>query len=102
MAQMVWSRVSRKQVNVIYVAAKKGEIRLERWMASEMYKLADETEQIIDWNGSASKLMDSCRQILDAVFAKDFDKAQSIIDRTFDISLYGKKAVEKMDRTVIA
>lgn len=102
MAQVIWSRLTRKQVNVVYANAKKGNIRVEKWMISQMYELADETEQIIDWNGSIGSKLDKCRMILDAIFANDYEKAQRIIDWAFDINLYGRKTVERIDRTVIA
>lgn len=69
---------TRKQVGVIYRMAKNGELKVEKWVISELYDLAD--YYTYDYNGSVAQAEGEILNILAAVFAKDTEKAQMLID----------------------
>lgn len=91
---------SRKQINVVFVKAKKGEIKVEKWFMSELYSLADYYNY--DDNGSVEASETQVLKILDAVFSNNNEKAQELIDSTADrwFSLMGRKGKEKCNRNV--
>lgn len=93
---------SKKQINVVYGAAKRGELEVEKWVISEMYDLADYYGY--DDNGSVANAEAKIINILDAVFAKDLSKAQELIDEytASEWELMGKKAQAKANRSPVA
>ena len=103
MAEILKSTITRKQANVIFACAKSGKIKLERWQMSSIYNLANRSsdEYIIDWNGSINKEVEIVRDILDCVFAGDYQKAQAKINGFYDLANYGKKFRNKADRRLI-
>lgn len=90
---------TKKQVSVIFANAKCGNLRVEKWFMQEIYNLADYYGG--DANGSVAKSEKDVKLILDAVFAKDFENAQTLISDTADrwYSLCSKKIQAKCDRT---
>lgn len=90
---------TKKQVGVIFANAKCGNLRVEKWFMQEIYNLADYYG--FDDNGSVAKSERAVKLILDAVFAKDFENAQILINDTADrwYSLYGKENQAKCDRS---
>lgn len=93
---------SKKQISVVYGAAKRGELKLEKWVANDFYNLADYFGY--DDNRSVEKAEVKVLEILDAVFNKDMVKAQELIDNYTEdtFSLLGKKAQERANRDYVA
>jgi len=93
---------SKKQISVIYAAAKRGEIKIEKWVIGEFYDLADYYGY--DDNNSVERAETDILRILESVFANDMTKAQELIDdyteKTWN--LMGKKAQSKADRSLVA
>lgn len=92
---------TKKQIGVIYRLAKTGELKVEKWVISEFYVLADYYGY--DYNGSVESCETSILKILDAVFAKDLAETQERIneytEKQFD--LMGRKAREKADKNYL-
>lgn len=93
---------TKKQISIIYGAAKRGELKLERWVASDLYDLADYYGY--DDNGAVARAEVKVLAILDAVFGKDMAKAQELIDEytesTFEA--LSRKAQDKANRSLVA
>lgn len=91
---------TKKQINVIFAKAKKGELKVEKWFMSDMYEMADYYGH--DFNGSAEQFNDEIMNLLDYVFSGDNEKAQKKIYTLEDIhfSLKSNKNKAKCDRTV--
>ena len=93
---------SKKQIGVIYAAAKRGDLAVERWMMSRLYDLADFYG--IDDNGSIAKEEAIVKNILEDVFAHDMESAQERIndytDRTF--ALLSGKNQKSANRDIVA
>lgn len=68
---------TKKQISVVYAKAKKGELKVEKWIMSEMYDLADFYNYD---NGSVEFSERIILCILRAVFAGDNEAAQANID----------------------
>lgn len=102
MAEVLNRTITRKQANVIFACAKSGKIKLERWQMSSIYNLADKSDDvIIDWNGSIRQERETVRDILDNIFAGDFEKAQARIDKFYNLADYGKSFRDRADRSLI-
>ena len=69
---------TKKQIGVVYHAAKNGDLSIEKWVMSYMYDLADFYG--VDWNGSVAKEEQAVLQILSDVFEKNFSGAQEKIN----------------------
>lgn len=80
------TEISAKQINVIYGCAKRGDLKVEKWVMKKMYNLADYYGY--DYNGSVEREEASVKRILDAVFAKDYQEAQRLINIVYDINNY--------------
>lgn len=85
---------SKKQIGVIYREAKAGNLKIEKWIMSDLYDLADFYN--FDHNGSVEFAERRIIGIIEAVFAKDLEKAQERIDNytesTFEaLSLKARK-----------
>ena len=103
MAEILNHTITRKQANVIFACAKAGKIQLERWQMSSIYNLADKSSDdcTIDWNGSINKEVETVRDILNCVFAGDYQKAQAKINAYYNLADYGKSFRNKADRRLI-
>lgn len=93
---------TKKQISVVYGAAKRGELKLERWVASDLYDLADYYGY--DDNRAVERAEVKVLAILEAVFSKDMAKAQELIDEytesTFEA--LSRKAQDKANRSLVA
>lgn len=89
---------SKKQIGVIYGKAKGGELKVEKWVISEFYDLADYYGY--DDNGAVEKAETDILAILESVFGGDLEKAQKQIDTYTEKTwnLMGKKAQAKANR----
>ena len=93
---------SKKQINVLFAKAKKHELQIEVWFMQRMYVLADFYDY--DNNGSIAEEEQGIKQILEAVFADDIEKAQMLINRE-TASTFGsftEKYQRSFDRNFIA
>lgn len=98
--RMKVTEFSKKQIGVIYMNAKNGNIRLEKWVANRLYDLAD-------YYGCDDRNVEESEKhimkILEAIFSKDFDKAQDLIDY-YTEDAFGKlsrKNKEKANRNLV-
>lgn len=92
---------TKKQIGVIYYAAKAGDLKVEKWLTSYMYDLADFYG--VDWNGSVAKEEQAVLHILSDVFAKNFASAQERLD-SFSQSLqncFTEKKRRGLDRRLV-
>ena len=93
---------SKKQISVIFAKAKNGELNVEKWIMSDFYDLADYYGY--DDNGSVEQAERDILAILEAVFSKDNEKAQELIDnytkRTW--KLISRKRQNAADRSFVA
>ena len=69
---------SKKQIGIIFAAAKRGDLKVEKWYMGRLYEMADFYG--MDENGSIAEEEQAIKRILDAVFAHDYETAQSRID----------------------
>lgn len=92
---------TKKQIGVIYGMAKNGELKVEKWVISDLYNLADYYG--FDDNRTVEGAERKVLAILDAVFAKDIEKAQQLLDdyteKTFN--LLSRKNQQRADRTMM-
>ena len=92
---------SKKQISVIYMKAKNGELQVENFMIRKLYDLADYYGQ--DFNHSVENDEVFVKAILESVFANDLKTAQEKIneytERSFN--LLGLKAQKEADRTFL-
>lgn len=92
---------SKKQIGVIYSAAKRGQIKMEKWVANELYTLADYYGY--DDNGMVAFAETKVLNILEAVFAKDWEKAQDLLDAftESEFNSFSEKARAKLNRALV-
>ena len=93
---------SKKQINVLFAKAKAHKLQIEAWFMKRMYVLADFYDY--DNNGSIAEEEQGIKQILEAVFADDIEKAQMLINRE-TASTFGsftEKYQRSFDRNFIA
>ena len=83
---------TKKQIGVIYRMAKNGELKVEKWVISDFYDLADYYGY--DDNGSVEASERKIKKILDAVFEKTTKKPRNSSTTTQKrlSSFYRKKA----------
>ena len=93
---------TRKQIGVIFSNAKRGNLKVEKWMMSEMYNLADYYG--FDDNGTVEAEEKEIRSILDSVFAGDMEEAQKKIDALTEkeFAKLGRKYQEAANRAYVA
>lgn len=93
---------SRKQIGVIFASAKRGDLKVEKWIMSDFYNMADYYGY--DDNHEIERCESHVLEILDAVFGKDMEKAQELIDSYTEneFKALGKKAQAKADRRMVA
>ena len=93
---------TKKQVSVVYGAAKRGELKVEKWYMSHLYNLADFYGY--DDNGTAATNESYVLPILNAVFAGEMEAAQELIDQDTErvFETYTKKYRDAFDRTIVA
>ena len=93
---------TKKQVNVIWAKAKNGELKVEKWVISQMYKLADYYGR--DDNRFVELCEERIKQILEEVFQGSIERAQELIDcyTEFEYSCYSEKARKSFDRSFVA
>ena len=90
------------QIGNIYRLAKTGDLRLEKWMASRLYNLADYYGY--DDNGSVERDDEpKILAIIAAVSENDIEKAQNLIDQYTNGTweLLGRKTKENANRNLV-
>ena len=92
---------TKRQIGVIYAKAKKGELKVEKWLMSELYDLADYYGY--DDNGSVEWAERSVKIIINKVFDNALEEAQRIINNFTEsqYETYSEKYRSKFDRTYI-
>ena len=93
---------TKKQISVIYGMAKRSELKVEKWVISEFYDLAEYYGY--DSNGSVELSERTILNILNAVFDKDIERAQKLIDWYTEVNFerMTKKAQDKANRSLVA
>lgn len=92
---------TKKQINVIFAKAKAGELKVESWIMKDFYNLADYYGY--DDNGAVERAEQKVKDIIEAAFAGDIEKAQKGIDAYTESelnSLTDKRKAE-IDRSLI-
>lgn len=92
---------TRKQIGALYRKAKDGELKIEKWVMSELYDLADYCGY--DDNRSIEECEQQIKQILDFVFSEDMENAQEVIDNYTEqqYGLMGRIRREQVDRSLV-
>lgn len=96
------TNISRKQIGVIFGKAKRGELKVQKFVMSDFYDIADFYNY--DDNGNTERAEAQIRRILDEVFAGNDQKAQNLID-SYTETLFnqlGIKAQQKANRNLVA
>lgn len=90
-----------KQINVIFAKAKKGELRVERFYMSHLYRLADYYDY--DSNGSVEWEERFIKLIIGDVFNNRLEEAQEKIDKETEdyYNALSLKNQKKADRSYI-
>lgn len=93
---------SKKQIGVIYGKAKNGELKIEKWVITDLYDMAEYYG--FDDNGSAAQAEAKIQKILEAVFEGNTEEAQKRIDNytSETFNLLGIKAQQRADRSLLA
>lgn len=96
------TNISRKQIGVIFGKAKRGELKVQKFVMSDFYDIADFYNY--DDNGNVERAEAQIRRILDEVFAGNDQKAQELIDSYTEMlfSQLGVKAQQKANRNLVA
>lgn len=91
---------SRKQIGVIFAKAKNGELKIEKWVISDLYNSADYYG--FDDNGAMADYEQRVKQIIEAVFANEIEEAQELIDALTEreLKLMGNKRKARLDRNI--
>lgn len=90
-----------RQINVIYGCAKRGELKVEKFVMQNFYSLADYYGT--DSNRSVADREASILRVLDAVFAHDYNLAQSLIDNYTDLlfKCFSAKMQNAADKSLV-
>jgi len=92
---------TRKQIGVVYRMAKAGDLKVEQWIMSEFYDLADYYGY--DDNGSVAASEARILEILEKVFAGKAEEAQALIDQytANTLELISRKRKDSINRNYI-
>lgn len=92
---------TKKQINVIYAKAKSQELKVEKWVISDFYNLADYYGY--DDNMSVETAERDIKEIIETMFAGNLEKTQELIndytERTWN--LLSIKRQKKSDRSYL-
>ena len=93
---------TRKQISVLYYKAKNQELKIEKWIMSDFYEMADYYG--FDDNNTVADSERRILAILDAVFAKDLEKAQELINDYTEYTWNGlsNKSKKSANRSLVA
>lgn len=92
---------TKKQINVVFSKAKKGELKIEKWYMHRLYDLADYYGY--DSNRSVEYEEGFILKILENVFNNENEKAQELINNQTEcvFNNLSNKNKEKADRNFI-
>lgn len=92
---------TKKQIGVIYRMAKAGDLKVEQWIMTDLYNLADYYGY--DDNGSVAASETKILEILDKVFAGETAEAQNLIDEytVRTLELISRKRKDSINRNYI-
>lgn len=92
---------TKKQINVIFAKAKNQELKVEKWVISDFYNLADYYGY--DSNMSVEAAERDIKEIIETIFAGNLEKTQELIndytERTWN--LLSIKRQKKSDRSYL-
>lgn len=90
---------TRKQIGVVYSKAKSGELKIEKWVMSELYNLADYYAP--DSNGGVEFQERFVLNILRSVFENNLEEAQAYVEQFADYTFkcYTESYQQKLDRS---
>lgn len=96
------TQFTKKQISVVYGCAKRGELKVEKWIMSRLYDLAEYYG--FDDNGSVEFEERFILAILDRVFDKNMDEAQERIDSYTEMvwNTLTAKYQQKQNRSLVA
>lgn len=86
---------TKKQINVLYGKAKRGEVKVERWAMSELYDLADYYGY--DYNGSIEMFERYALTIIRSMFGENNEAPQETVDR-FSNWVFSSYTTKKQDQ----
>ena len=89
---MVSTEVTAKQVNVIYSAAKRGLLKVQKFQIKAMYDLANYYGH--DYCGDTEIEEKFLLDIINFVFKNDYENAQDLINTRYDQNKFGGKFVQ--------
>lgn len=92
---------TKKQIGVIYRMAKAGDLKVEQWIMTELYDLADYYGY--DDNGSVAASETKILEILEKVFAGKTEEAQALINQytANTLELISRKRRDTINRNYI-
>lgn len=95
------TEITKKQVNAIYAAAKRGDIKVERWLITEFYNVADYYGY--DDNHTVEECERGLKLLINDLFSRDYKAVQKRIDEyTAELETrYSRKFRETADRSLI-
>lgn len=89
------SEITRKQVNVIFGASKRGNVQVDPIVMTALYDHAERTYTSVSDNDVIVAVIDhddaKIKAIIKYIFANDFDEAQAVIDE------YSKDIIEAVN-----
>lgn len=91
---------TKKQISCLYGAAKRNELKIEKWIITDLYDLADYYGY--DDNHSVERAERDILQIINSYFAKD-GNTQNLIDEytSKNFELLGLKRKNNVDRNYV-
>lgn len=93
---------SKKQINVLYGFAKRGELKIEKWVIKDFYDYADYYN--FDYNRSAEMAEVEILEILKSMFNGAIKECQALINAYTEkhMELLSIKNQRNADRTLVA
>lgn len=96
------STVSRKQVGVLYGMAKRGEVKIEKFVMADFYDISDYYGY--DDNRTLENDESSLKEMINLAFEKKYDELQEAVDKYSEklFHSFSKKRQQESDRSLVA
>lgn len=96
------STISRKQVGVLYGMAKRGEVKIEKFVMADFYNIADYYGY--DDNRTLENDESSLKEMINLAFEKKYDELQEAVNKYSEKLFHGfsKKRQQESDRSLVA
>lgn len=95
-------KFTKNQVNTLFGSAKRGEIKIEKWIITRLYDSVKESEYYVSPYSDFKDENEMVKNVVNAIFNKDFENAQKEIKNYMDKFNFNTKLMKKVDRTLIA